>query len=201
MSAVRIAAIVEGHGECDAIPVLIRRIALEIARDFVPCVLTPIRVPAARLVKEGELERAITLASSKLQGCGGILIILDCDDGCPAREGPMLLERARRVRPNDPVAVVLAKREYEAWLIAAAPSLANRRGLPEALESPTYPEAIRDAKGWLSKKMPQGIRYSETSDQAALTAVFDMSAARRTDSFDKCYREVTEMLRQLRSRQ
>jgi hypothetical protein len=46
--------------------------------------------------------------------------------------------------------------------------------------------------------MPHGISYSETDDQPAFTAVFDMAAARRADSFDKCYRSISEMLRALK---
>ena len=36
MTEVRIAAIVEGHGECEAVPILIRRIAETIDPGFVP---------------------------------------------------------------------------------------------------------------------------------------------------------------------
>lgn len=198
MTEIRIAAIVEGHGECEAVPVLVRRIALEIDPAFVPRVLPPIRVPASKLLKENELERSIKLAALKLQGHGGILILVDCDDGCPAREGPQLLSRARQVRPDVPIMVVLAKKEYEAWFLAAAESLRNKRKLPGTLASPQHPEEIRGAKEWLSDKMPRGVCYSETSDQAALTKEFDMVAARRADSFDKCYREIHKMLSTLR---
>ncbi|MCU0857810.1 MAG: DUF4276 family protein, partial [Pontiellaceae bacterium] len=198
MTEIRIAAIVEGHGECDAVPVLVRRIALEIDPGFVPNVLRPLRVPATKLMKKEELDRSIEFAARKLQGRGGILILVDCDDGCPAREGPHLLSRARQVRPDVPIAVVLAKKEYEAWFLAAAESLRNKRSLPDTLVSPQHPEEIRGAKEWLSDKMPGGVRYSETSDQAALTKEFDMVAARRADSFDKCYREIHKMLSTLR---
>lgn len=199
MNRVKIAAVVEGHGECEAVPVLIRRIALAIDPGFVPTILPPLRVPASKLLKQGEIERAVDLAARKLQGRGGIFILVDCDweGGCPAREGPILLERARLARPDYPVAVVLAKHEYEAWFIAAAESLRNSRGLPLSLSRPIEPENIRDAKGWLSDRMGPGGSYSETDDQPALTAVFDMVSARRADSFDKCYRELSGMLRDL----
>jgi len=42
--------------------------------------------------------------------------------------------------------------------------------------------------------MVTGRKYRETLDQAALTASFDMVAARRTDSFDKLYREVCRLI-------
>ena len=197
MKDVRIAAIVEGDGECEAVPVLIRRIALEIDPGFVPKVLSPIRVPVSKLLKDDELERAVNLASLKLQGLGGVVIIVDCDDGCPAQEGPKLLCRAKMARTDIPIAVVLAKKEYEAWFLASAESLRNKRGLPATLAAPPNPEEIRDAKGWLSDHMPPGFRYSETSDQAALTQSFDMVSARSADSFDKCYREIHKMLAML----
>jgi hypothetical protein len=162
--------------------------------------LHPLRVPASRLRKEGEIERSIDLAARKLQGCGGIVVIVDCDwdNGCPAREGPVLLDRATRARKDYPISVVLAKKEFEAWFLAAAESLRGKRGLPENLVSPSDPENIRDAKGWLSDRMPHGVSYSETDDQPAFTAVFDMAAARRAESFDKCYRDISKLLRILK---
>jgi len=197
MTEVKIAAIVEGHGECEAVPILIRRIALDIAPNFVPKVLSPFRVPASRLSKEEELERTVVLAANKLQARGGIVIIIDCDDGCPAQDGPALLKRAVAVRNDIPISVIFAKREFEAWFLAAADSLRGRRGLPNNLKPPEYPESIRGAKEWLSRQMPSGGSYKETTDQPALTALFDMSAARTADSFDKCYRDVRQMLEKL----
>lgn len=200
MTEVRIAAIVEGHGECEAVPILIRRIAETIDPGFVPKVLPPLRVPASRLLKEGEMERSVNLAARKLQGKGGIVIIVDCDweDGCPAEDGPMLLKRSVAARGDMPIAVVLAKREFEAWFLAAADSLRGKFGLPGDLESPAYPESIRGAKEWLTEKMPPGRAYAETTDQPTFTAIFDMNSARRADSFDKCYRDIRSMLEQLR---
>ncbi len=200
MTEMKIAAIVEGHGECEAVPILIRRIAQTIDPGFVPKVLSPLRVPASGLLKEGEMERSVELAARKLQGRGGILVIVDCDweDGCPAEDGPVLLKRAVATRGDLPMAVILAKREFEAWFLAAAKSLRNKFGLPGDLESPTDPEGIRGAKEWLSDRMSPGRSYAETTDQPALTAIFDMEMARHADSFDKCYREIKNMLEKLR---
>jgi len=92
------------------------------------------------------------------------------------------------------ISVVLAMKEYEAWFIAAAESLRGQCGLAQDLVGDPNPEDIRGAKEWLSKRMPRNRRYAETTDQATLTGVFDMQAARRTDSFDKCYREIVRLL-------
>jgi hypothetical protein len=200
MTEVRIAAIVEGHGECEAVPILIRRIAQTIDLEFVPRILPPLRIPASRLLKQGEMERSLDFAARKLEGRGGIVIIVDCDweNCCPAEEGPLLLKRALATRGDVPIAVVLAKREFEAWFLAATESLRGKFGLPGNLESPAYPESIRGAKEWLTDKMPPGRAYAETTDQPAFAAVFDMNTARRADSFDKCYRDIKNMLEQLR---
>jgi hypothetical protein len=48
--------------------------------------------------------------------------------------------------------------------------------------------------------MQPGASYAETTDQAALAAEFDLEAARRrSDSFDKCYREIRTLLERLRA--
>ncbi len=200
MKEVRIAAIVEGYGECEAVPILIRRIAQEMDPGFVPEIFPPIRVPASRLMKEGEMERSVELAARKLRGQGGIIMVLDCDweGGCPAMDGPALLKRALHVHRNLPIAVILAKREFEAWFLASAESLRGEHGLPNNLESPADPEDIRGAKEWLSDRMTPGRSYAETTDQPAFAAMFDMSRARRADSFDKCYRAIESILKQLR---
>ena len=201
MTEVRIAPIVEGQGECEAVPILIRRIASTIDDGFVPRVLQPQRVPVQRLRKEGELERSVTLAARKLRGRGGIVILVDCDweGGCPAQDGPALLERAKAARCDMPISVILARHEFEAWFLAAAESLRGRRGLPQDLEPPRHPEAIRGAKEWLSGKMPPGASYTETEDQPAFAALFDFDRARQaSDSFDKCFRDIEHILRILR---
>jgi len=121
--------------------------------------------------------------------------LADCEDHAPCKLGPTLLARAKAARGDIPVGVVLAYREFETWFLAAAESLRGRRGLPADLEPPDNPEAIRGAKEWLGKHMPR--KYSETLDQPALTDKFDLGAARRIDSFDKCYREVMRLLQLL----
>lgn len=194
----RLASIVEGHGECDAVPILVRRIGETFEPPLVAVVQPVIRVPASKLMQRGELERAVELAARKNAGQGGVFVLLDCDDGCPAEDAPALLKRAVSARSDIPVSVVLAKREFEAWFLAAAESLRGRRGLPEDLTGPLDPEAIRGAKEWLQDRMPRGQSYTEASDQPALTAIFDINAARRADSFDKCHREIVRLLNQLR---
>ena len=195
---VQLASIVEGHGECEAVPILVRRIAQTLDATLAVSIHPVLRVPGSRLAKQGEIERTVELAARKNAGQGAILVLLDCDDGCPAKDAPELLKRARAARADLPVSVVLAKREYEAWFLAAAESLRGKRGLPLDLTGPQNPEAVRGAKEWLASRMLRVQGYSESSDQPALTSLFDMNAARRADSFDKCYREIVRLLNHLR---
>ena len=196
---VRIGCIVEGHGECDSVPILIRRIANDLDTGLKVDVPHPVRVPKSKLLKPGELERAVELAAMCVETDGGILVILDSDDDCPAQLAPDLLARTRTARGDLPSAVVLANKEFESWFLAAAQSLQGHRGLPEDLEPPGQPEAIRGAKEWLSQRVGTGA-YSANVDQASLTSLFDFDLARRAPSFDKCYREVIRLLETLRAR-
>jgi hypothetical protein len=180
--------IVEGHGEEPSAPILLRRVLQELGSGHHPNVLPPFRVPRGKLVKQEELQRAIEFMARKVGTDGRILVLLDADDALPCVLGPQLLTWAKQHRPDREISVVVAKHEYEAWFLAAAASLRGQRGLPLDLEPPSLPESIRNAKGWLNQRMAEG--YSETLHQPALTSVFDLSAARRADSFDKFFREV-----------
>ena len=195
---VKIGCIVEGKGEVAAVPILIQRIAVSLDPGLLIFPPPPIRVSRNQVVKAGELERAVELVARKISGQGAIFILLDSDDDCPAQLGPELLCRARQVRSDLPIAVVLAKREFEAWFLAAAESLRGYKGLKNNLQSPNNPEEIRGAKEWLSQRMDGNKRYSPRLDQPGLTARFDLNQARYADSFDKCYRDIVYLLDELR---
>ena len=195
---VKIGCLVEGESEVGTVPLLIRRIAANLYPELPIVVPPPIRRPRNKVVKENELERAVEFVARQIGGQGAIFIILDSDKDCPAELGPALLHRASQARSDLPIAVVLAKHEFEAWFLAAAESLRGRRGLKNNLNSPDNPEAIRGAKEWLSQRMEAGRTYRETQDQPALAALFDIEQARRADSFDKCYRDIARLLDELR---
>lgn len=195
---VRLSLIVEGHGDVQAVPILIRRMAAEIAPELGLELERPIRIGRHRLVRPGELERAAELAARRAGRRGGILVVVDADDSCPGELGPELLRRVRATRGDLPAFVVLAKKEFEAWFLAAARSLRGVRSLPRDLEPPKGPEEIRAAKEWLSTRMEGSRSYRETRDQAPLAARMDLVAARGAPSFDKCWRDLEALLRQVR---
>lgn len=191
----KVSSVVEGHGEVNAVPILVRRIAEQVA-PLPLRVNRPIRISRPNLLQKGGLEGALQLAVLQASPKGGVLVILDADDDCPATMGPELLKRAKAAVSHIPLGLVLAKCEFEAWFLAAGESLAGRRGLPDALSSPANPESIRGAKEWLSKQMPRGQIYAPAVDQAALAATMDLALAKkRSDLFAKCMREIESLLR------
>lgn len=191
---VTIASVVEGDGEVRALPKILHRVAAEcgIAGLLTP---NPMRVPRGKLLCAGEIERAVAAMAVRVPGPGGVLVLLDADDDCPAELGPQLLDRARKARPDKLVAVVLANREFEAWYLAAAPSLAGEHGFSEDFLAPADPEVPRDCKGLLTRARAAGHSYKETVDQAALASVFDLEMARAgSPSFAKFCRDVGVLL-------
>jgi len=188
-------SVVEGEGEVFAFPELLRRLGTHIAPDISLGVRTW-RLPRSKMVKPGELERA-SRSALRLAGEGArLIVLLDADDDCPAELAPKLLNRELGWVLPVQAAIVIAKREYESWFLAAAESLSGRRTLSADLEPPDNPEeAPRDAKKWLSNRMAPHRIYKPTQDQASLSAALDIELARsRSASFDKLCREVQRLL-------
>lgn len=184
-----IVTIVEGDGEVKALPILLRRVA-EARGIYDLDVPAPIRVRRDQFIRrDEEFKRKIQLAAAKAKDAK-VIILLDADDDCPVELAADIAERAQSVAPGLWLSVVVARREYEAWFLAGAASLAGKRGLREDMEAPAEPDSIRNAKGWLSERIRTG-RYHEVSDQPALTAVIDLEqVAVRSRSFRKFVKEV-----------
>ena len=188
--------IVEGHGEDKAVPILLRRIWTELlGGDFIQ-VLRPIRGSRHKLVRKEELERRMTLASSKLtEACAPespamVLVLIDANSSLPCVLGPQLFSLAKECRPDVDVACVLANLEFETWFVASAESLRDFLDFPADAPSPLDPEQTRSGKGWIQKHF-KGPKYSETLDQPRMTAKMDLALCReRSASFDKLCREL-----------
>lgn len=176
--------IVEGQGEEAAVPLLLRRLR-DAAQIWQLDVGRPIRQRRSQLVKKDTLQRAVRLAAVR-EDCGGILVLFDADDDCPAELAPTLEAWACEAADGKPCAVVMANREYEAWFLAGVEALRGVcRIVPEA-ESHVDPESVRGAKEEIERRMPSGASYSPPVDQAKLTAHLDLERAyRRCRSFRK----------------
>jgi hypothetical protein len=183
MTAPLIVPIVEGHGETEAVPLLLRRFAAEKCLHLYLEVNKPIRVKSGSFLSdERYFEKYIRLATAKAaQGNGTVLILLDCEDDCPGRLGPDILSRAKRIRSDIEYLVVLAFREYETWFIAAARSLGKYLDLPEEHTCPMDLDAIRGAKEWLARRMRQ--KYDPLIHQAVFSSKIDIDQASASLSF------------------
>jgi nitroreductase len=137
-------------------------------------------VKRQKVIKEGEIERAIELAKRR-PSCRAIVVVLDADDDCPKQLAPELLQRASTAGQGTHVSVVLAKMEMESWFIGSIESLRGYRGVSTNAAVPPEPEAIRDAKGYLTRVMQGSQTYLSVDDQPAFTARFDIRLA-----YEKC---------------
>jgi len=176
---VNIQPIVEGHGEVEAVPVLLRRLR-DLAQAHPIEVNPPIRRHRSDFFDETALRKAVRLAR-KQENCDAILLLFDGDGDhdCPLEQVPEILGWAQEEAAGKPCFAVMAYREYEAWFLASIESLRGRRGIRQDAQSHPQPEAPQGAKGQLEDRMEEGRSYHETADQPALTALFDMEPAYR----------------------
>jgi hypothetical protein len=169
--------LVEGHGELDAVPVMLRRLQAE-AGHYGFRVARPFRAPHDQLISEAPLRSWVRLALGTVE-CAGIIIVFDSDDDPACTVGPQVKNWAQGEAGAVPCEVVMATREYEAWFISAIESLRGLRGIDHGAVSHAAPETVRDAKGEVQARMTRGQFYSQRVDQAALTAQVDLAEVHR----------------------
>jgi len=193
----KIYPIVEGHGEVEAVPVLLRRL-LEEAKCFTIEVGRPIRRTQSQFRSRGTVQTAIKMTMNQ-PDCAAVLMLFDGEDDCPKHLAADVQNWANEAAAGRvPCGVVIAYREYETWFLAAMESLRGRYGIHHEALSPAEPEASRDAKSKLEEFMPFNRAYSETGDQPGMSDIFDMKAAyRRNRSFRKMVKTIGDLLRQL----
>jgi hypothetical protein len=214
----RLILFVEGDGEADAVPTLVRRLLTERA-DWDDIFLDH---NAFRLGSIGKLTKQdyrdwkrLLGAALKRPNVGGVLLLLDGDTDrvggtafCAAVAAKSLAGSAIHAGAGKifSVAVVFATQEFETWLIAGIRSQAGQR-LPDGRlihSSATAPAGDleanpRDAKGWLRDIIDGG--YKPTRDQAALTAMVDLETirARKLRSFQRLESAVSVLVMSMRS--
>ena len=175
--------IVEGRGDEAAAPILLRRLAEE-AEAWNVRIARPHRRRRHQLARKADLQIAVRIALLTAD-CAGVLVLFDADDDCPRERAPEFDAWARAAAGHVPCAVVMANREYEAWLLAGIESLRGTARVRADAAVHPEPEKPRNAKGEMKQRMSGG-RYLETVDQERLTATFDLAAAyRRCRSFRK----------------
>lgn len=175
--------VVEGHGEVEAVPVLLRRLIDE-ARSWQVGVGRPVRRKRSQFATEQGVAHAVKLAREE-PNCGGILLLFDSDDDCPKELGPRVQSWATAAAGAMPCAVCMANREYEAWFLATADSLQGHAAMrADAMAHPS-PETPRNAKGELERRMVVD-DCKESVHQAPFSARMCLGDAfRRCRSFRK----------------
>lgn len=163
--------IVEGKGDAMALPGLVTRYYQE--RDYYHiCVggeplisngCGKLKVQSSKESKkhgghssgiEHYVEKAV-----KNKGADAILVVLDADAECTRNKkpglGPGLLRRAEDAAEGKPVAVVVACREYESWLVS------GWKGIAEAIQT--------DPKSPFPDFNPQAISEQDQQNAESLT--------------------------------
>lgn len=185
--------IVEGHGEVEAVPLMIRRLAELMGVPWVE-VGKPIRRPHSDFLDEHKLARAVELACLK-PGCTAILALFDADDDCPKEVAPGVAEWMDNVAAGRACSAVVPTKEFEAWFLASLPALHGQRGITNISPLNRHPEGFRDAKGELERRMFKGRGYNERDDQPALIQATDWSLVHeQTRSGKKLVKDVRRLL-------
>lgn len=201
MSRILVAPIVEGHGDADAVRVLIQKIWTYIGGEHAE-ILRPNRQPRTRLLQSDQehLANAINFAATKLThssfpGHKAILILLDAEDDCAKHGslGPLITKRAKEIRNDLDIFCVIANTMYETWFVASMDSLDNYFTLDDNKTKPSDPEGERRGKKWVKQYYKK--TYSPSIDQAKLSSGIDVSECRKkSKSFDKFCRELEKRL-------
>ncbi|HEX6898267.1 MAG TPA: DUF4276 family protein [Thermoanaerobaculia bacterium] len=185
--------VVEGYSEVEAVPVLLRRLLGRLGQPEVQ-VAHPFRVSRTKMVRPGEIERAVQQGIRSRTGIVGVLVILDADDDDPESLETSLLHRCRQAI-HLPVGIVAARRELEAWFLGSKDSLRGVCGIREIANAPDGPEAIRGAKERLTRNMDGNRRYLEVDDQPVMAARMDLDLAlQRCLSFRRLAEELEKIL-------
>ena len=151
--------IVEGQGDEAAVPLLLRRLRDE-AQAWGLEVGRPHRKRRTQLVKKDSLQSAVRVAALR-EDCAGILVLFDADDDCPEGVGAdtrtmgagSSRRKALRRGHGEPRVRGVVSRKHRSAARERPRSCPMRPRIAD-------PEAPRDAKGELERRMPRGAQLS-----------------------------------------
>lgn len=178
-SACRPILLVEGDGDREAVPFLLRRMFPEVGRsDCFPAARPIMCGEIKKLRREGELEKFVEYGCRRSDG-DSVILIVDCDDDCPK---DVVKDFSRRVAPvaqaaEKKVGIAFMYREFETLFLYSLRELA--RANPsfdwklDGVDLDRDWSAIRGAKGLLNGLM-RAHYYKETRDQTRFINSLDL---------------------------
>lgn len=189
--------LVEGEADQEAVPLLIRAAGDCLGLVGFSPAAKPVKAGEIRkLAREGELERFLIYAGSRMDG-DSVLLILDCDDDCPVEIARNFSGRAEKVLPriSKKIGISFLRREFEMLYLICAPALAA--AYPDygwelgAYAKPKPCEDIRNAKGAL-RALTKTRPYKETRDQPKFVSALDF---RELTLHSRSYVHLTRLLK------
>lgn len=195
-----IVPVVEGPGDAEALPILLRKILTHLGKCKIGVATAKNAHGCGNLEKAGGLEKFVEYAF-RSPACGGVLIAVDTDHParCPKALASALAARIRAYGARKPVAVVLAENEFETWFLASIESIAGKaiKGSVSIQTGAIHPakcEEIRNPKSWLQKHFTGRQAYKETLHQAPMASLIDVGVAEsRSRSFRRLVHAVSEL--------
>ena len=193
-------SIVEGEGEVKALPELLKKLRNSLSPDkqLYHHKKQPIRISRGKITqfKPDFINQLKAQNINSMRDNGWVLIVVDADDDCPVELARKIHNIASQHIPHGRISVVIPNKEYEAWFLASANSMANQN-LPSEHQSIALSgnlsnvDNIKDAKGRITI---DGKSYSETGHQEILTKMIDVNIAEKNSrSFRKLCKEWRRM--------
>jgi hypothetical protein len=182
-----IALVVEGPGDREAVPKLLRD-HLAGSGQFAVGVGNPLAAKGRdKLLAEEKLEAFVKQAGRVPDACG-VLVVFDAEDDAACEVGPEALGRASSAT-HLPVRVCVAIRTFENWIAASAETVFDGVDA-EPLADPEGKGAMGLIKGGLHPT-----KYVKTVYQARLASRIDHSVAKeRCPSLARLFRCVDELV-------
>src|SRR5262249_19618837 len=142
-------------------------------------------MPRPKFTRPADIGQAVAFSAAAIDGQGCVLAMADSDDDCAVEFATRVQSAAGR--PDLPLRVVAAVREFESLFLTASASLVVSGHF--SARYPAAPTEVRDAAGAVRALMARG-RYKKTVDAAALTAALSLDEAESCRWFRKLRSEL-----------
>lgn len=171
--------IVEGQGDKEAMPVLVRKILNH--HQLFHIGLTEPQISGDVHKSRKRFDDFLRYA---LKNQCPILWILDCDDkeiGCPVKHVAhfQTAMKSMHLPGMQPIEFAFFVQEFESLFLAEINALRSFYQLPDTLKIDANAAMRRDAKGEISRLLPKSRGYKETIDQAKITHRLDLATCAR----------------------